>query len=101
MTKLIVGLGNPGPKYRHTRHNVGFAVVAELARRRRIRPAPRASALVGEGILHGEPVLLGQPLTMMNASGPAVAALCRSRNIRDLSNLLVLVDEMELPLGVI
>jgi PTH1 family peptidyl-tRNA hydrolase len=101
MAKLIVGLGNPGPKYRHTRHNVGFAVLAQLAHRHGIKPRPRASALVGEGIIHGGPVVLAQPLTMMNASGRAVAALCKAQNIHDRANMLVVVDEMDLPLGVI
>ena len=101
MTKLLVGLGNPGPRYRHTRHNVGFAVLSHLAHHHRIKPRPKASALVGEGVIQGEPVLLVQPLTMMNASGRAVSAACRSLNLHDLSNMLVVVDEMDLPLGVI
>jgi PTH1 family peptidyl-tRNA hydrolase len=104
--KLIVGLGNPGAKYRGTRHNIGFAVVDELARRagiafdsspvdalvariRSLAPAPGA----GEG-----PVLLAKPLTFMNASGEAVGGLLRYFKIEP-ADFLVVVDEVQLPLG--
>ena len=104
--KLIVGLGNPGAKFRGTRHNIGFAVVDELARRAgiafdaspvdalvaRIRSLERASA-AGEG-----PVLLAKPLTFMNASGEAVGALLRYFKIEP-ADFLVVVDEVQLPIG--
>jgi PTH1 family peptidyl-tRNA hydrolase len=99
MTKLVVGLGNPGPRYSHTRHNVGFSVVATLSERYRIGGRKRGAAIVGEGEIAGEAVALAQPTTMMNNSGRAVLQLVRSFNVRDFENLLVVYDEMDLPLG--
>ena len=70
--KLIVGLGNPGGKYRGTRHNIGFAVLDELARRRSVEfDAAPVDALVAK-VRGAEPVLLAKPMTFMNASGEAV-----------------------------
>ena len=96
--KLIVGLGNPGGKYRGTRHNIGFAVVDELARRGRVEfdSAP-VEALVAK-VRGAEPVLLAKPMTFMNASGEAVAGLTRYYRIEP-ADLLVVVDEAQLPLG--
>ena len=96
--KLIVGLGNPGAKYRGTRHNIGFAVVDELARRGRVEfdSAP-VEALVAK-VRGAEPVLLAKPLTFMNASGEAVGGLARYFKIEP-ADLLVVVDEAQLPLG--
>ena len=96
--KLIVGLGNPGAKYRGTRHNIGFAVVDELARRRSVEfdPSP-VEALVAK-VRGVEPVLLAKPLTFMNASGEAVGGLTRYFKIEP-ADLLVVVDEVQLPLG--
>jgi peptidyl-tRNA hydrolase, PTH1 family len=98
--KAIVGLGNPGSKYRGTRHNVGFAVVEEVAGRAGLDflSAP-ARALVArwrgsEGIV----TLLAKPLTFMNESGQAVAELVRYYKIEP-SDLLIVVDEAQLPLG--
>jgi peptidyl-tRNA hydrolase, PTH1 family len=98
--KAIVGLGNPGSKYRGTRHNVGFAVVEEVAGRAGLDflSAP-ARALVArwrgpEGVV----TLLAKPLTFMNESGQAVAELVRYYKIEP-SDLLIVVDEAQLPLG--
>ena len=99
MTKVIVGLGNPGPRYRNTRHNVGFAIVVALGERHRISGRSRGAAIVGEGVIDGEAVALAQPTTMMNLSGRAVAQLVRAYNVQDLTNLLVVYDDMDLPLG--
>ncbi|MGE5244760.1 MAG: aminoacyl-tRNA hydrolase [Betaproteobacteria bacterium] len=97
--KAIVGLGNPGPKYRGTRHNVGFAVVDELARRAgaAFESAP-ADALVARWRRPGDPVLLAKPLTFMNRSGDAVGDLVRYFKV-DPADLLVVLDEVQLPLG--
>ena len=96
--KLIVGLGNPGAKFRGTRHNIGFAVVDELARRRAVDfDAAPVEALVAK-IRGAEPVLLAKPLTFMNASGEAVGGLARYFKIEP-ADLLVVVDEAQLPLG--
>ncbi|HZT08327.1 MAG TPA: aminoacyl-tRNA hydrolase [Chloroflexota bacterium] len=101
MTKLIVGLGNPGPRYHHTRHNVGFAVVAELGRRHNVPGRSRGPVIVGEGAISGQPVVLAQPTTMMNASGAPVALLRKRHNVWSLDDLLVVVDDMDLALGTV
>ena len=95
--KLIAGLGNPGPKYRGTRHNVGFEVIDEIARRASIafESAP-ADALMARW--RASDVLLVKPLTFMNHSGQAIGELLRYFKI-DAGDLLVVVDEVQLPLG--
>ena len=103
--KVIAGLGNPGPKFRGTRHNIGFEVVDELARRggATFESSP-AEALVakirpGTGFNRGdEPVLLAKPLTFMNLSGQAVQALAHFHKV-EVADLLVVADDVNLPLG--
>ncbi len=99
MTKLIIGLGNPGPRYRDTRHNVGFAVVSTLGERHGISGRTVGSAIVGEGEINGERVVLAQPTTFMNESGRAVAQLRRKHPDVDLADYMIVVDEMDLPTG--
>jgi peptidyl-tRNA hydrolase, PTH1 family len=99
--KLIVGLGNPGREYRDTRHNVGFLVVEELARRHRLEfgmgPSQVPETFVAKKF--GDPsVLLAKPLTFMNRSGDAVAALARYYGV-DVGEVLIVVDEVALPFG--
>jgi len=95
--KLIVGLGNPGPKYAGTRHNVGFVVLDEAARRASIgfESAP-ADALIARD--RKTDVLFAKPMTYMNESGQAIGELLRYFKI-DVADLLVVVDEVQLPLG--
>ena len=97
--KLIVGLGNPGKEYRETRHNVGFMVADELARRHHLTWA-MAPGQVPETFVakrFGEPSwMVAKPLTYMNRSGEAVAALARYYDIAA-SDLLIVVDEVALP----
>jgi peptidyl-tRNA hydrolase, PTH1 family len=96
-SKLVVGLGNPGSRYKGTRHNVGFDVVDELARRSGAdwAQAPRGiDALVARS----SNVRLAKPLTFMNLSGHAVGDLLRFFKI-ELPDLLVVVDEVQLELG--
>ena len=99
--KLIVGLGNPGREYRDTRHNVGFMVVDEIARRHGIDwasgPSQIAETLVGKRF-GTEPLMLAKPLTYMNNSGESVAALARYFGVSQ-DDLLVVVDEAALPFG--
>jgi peptidyl-tRNA hydrolase, PTH1 family len=99
--KLIVGLGNPGREYRDTRHNVGFMVVDEIARRHGLdwamAPAQVPDAFVVKKF-GADPVLLAKPLTFMNRSGDAVAALSRYYDIAP-ADMLVVVDEVDLPFG--
>ena len=99
--RLIVGLGNPGKEYRETRHNVGFRVVDEIAGRHDLALA-MAPSQVPDAFLakkYGpEPWLVAKPLTFMNRSGDAVAALSHYYDIAP-ADLLVVVDEIALPFG--
>ncbi|MGC8915860.1 MAG: aminoacyl-tRNA hydrolase [Thermoanaerobaculum sp.] len=95
---VVVGLGNPGPEYENTRHNVGFRVVEELARRYRVpRFERRAYALVAARP-GARKLLLVKPTTYMNLSGRAVASLCRDEGLLP-QQVLVVVDDVDLPLG--
>lgn len=97
---LIVGLGNPGKSYDRTRHNIGFAALALLARKRGLvfRKQLKFKGSVAEGKIGDDPVVLLMPLTFMNLSGEAVALVMHYFQI-DLSRLLILVDDVALPLG--
>lgn len=96
---LIVGLGNPVLAYRHNRHNVGFMVADALADKLGI-PLKRVKfkAQIGNGKLVDIPVIIAKPLTFMNNSGEAVAPLVRYFKV-PLERLLVIHDDMDLPLG--
>ena len=99
--KLIVGLGNPGPEYRDTRHNVGFRVVDEIARRHQLTWAMAPSQVPDAFVVKkfgADPLLLAKPLTFMNLSGDAVAALVRYYDI-PVADLLVVFDDVDLPFG--
>ena len=98
---LVVGLGNPGREYEGTRHNVGFAVIDLLAERHhgRLRAAKRERALVDEVRIDGRRVALAQPTTFMNLSGEAVAPLVKRFGITDPERLVVVHDELDLPVG--
>ena len=99
--RLIVGLGNPDPEYQWTPHNLGFMLVDELANRNGIRvERPEGKALVGRGRVAGEEVLLAKPQTYMNLSGISVRELLAKYEL-DLADLLVMWDEVQLPLGTI
>ena len=99
--RLIVGLGNPDPEYQWTPHNLGFMAVDELANRATIRvERPEGKALVGRGKLAGEEILLAKPQTYMNLSGISVRELLAKYEL-DVSALLVMWDEVQLPLGTI
>jgi len=99
---LAVGLGNPGPRYSKTRHNVGADVVALLAERRgdRLRQG-KELALVAEVRVEGKRLALAFPQTFMNESGRSVARLVRRFNVSDLTKLVVVHDELDLPLGTV
>jgi PTH1 family peptidyl-tRNA hydrolase len=96
--RLVVGLGNPGRRYRGTRHNVGFEVVERLARRWGTRFRAEGLAEVAEASFAGTPVLLAKPLTYMNRSGAAVREIV-SRWRLSPSDVVVVYDDMDLPLG--
>ncbi len=96
---MIVGLGNPGRNYAHTRHNVGFDIIDLFARRRKVRILGRQSrALVGSFEHFGEQVLLVKPQTFMNESGQSVGDLARKHHM-DPGDVLVIYDDIDLPLG--
>lgn len=97
--KLIVGLGNPGSEYQSTRHNMGFAAIDYISEKQGI-PVKKSKhqALIGEGTLGGERVVLAKPMTYMNLSGDAVSALARWYKVEP-SDILVIYDDMDLPVG--
>ena len=99
--RLIVGLGNPDPEYQWTPHNLGFMAVDELANRGSIRvERPEGKALVGQGKLVGEDVVLAKPQTYMNLSGISVRELLEKYELGP-ADLLVMWDEVQLPFGTI
>jgi PTH1 family peptidyl-tRNA hydrolase len=99
--RLIVGLGNPGPEYQWTPHNLGFLAVDELANRNGIRvERPEAQSLVGLGKVAGEEIILVKPQTYMNLSGNAVGRLMDKYEVEPV-DLLVIFDERDLPWGMI
>lgn len=99
---LIVGLGNPGKEYAGTRHNVGEECVRVLAERHDAPlKAGRDNALVGEARIGDQRAVLAFPLTYMNESGRAVAALVRRYKITDPGQIIVVQDELDLEPGVV
>jgi len=99
--RLIVGLGNPGPEYQWTPHNLGFLAVDEIANRASIRvERPEGKALVGLGRVAGEEVVLAKPQTYMNLSGISVRDLLEKYELGP-EDLLAIWDERDLPWGMI
>lgn len=99
--KLIVGLGNPGAQYVHTRHNVGFLCVERIAESKGWRfNQKRAESLVAEGTAGDDRVVLAKPQTFMNNSGHAVSRLMQSFRVTP-DDLLVIYDDIDLMAGVI
>jgi PTH1 family peptidyl-tRNA hydrolase len=97
--KLTIGLGNPGRIYAHNRHNVGFRCLNYFARLHSIRFDHRqCRARVGIGEVKDKKLLLAKPRTFVNLSGNPVACLVRRHDIH-LSNLLIIYDDLDLPLG--
>jgi len=97
--KLVVGLGNPGPRYERTRHNIGFMAVDEISRRHGFRP-PREkfNGLICEGEIDGERVIALKPMTFMNNSGESVAPAARFYKIEP-ADVIVIHDELDLADG--
>ncbi len=97
--KLIVGLGNPGRGYAQNRHNVGFICLNHFARTQGIRfDKKQGKARTGSGEVAGNKVVVARPQTFMNLSGESVSRLVRKFDI-SLDNLLVIHDDLDLPLG--
>ncbi len=99
MKIIIVGLGNPGPEYKNTRHNIGFAVVEALAKENKIKLNKKTHfSVFGEGRIAGVEVLLVLPQTYMNLSGKAVGEIL-GRKTEDIKNLVVVCDDINIKLG--
>lgn len=97
--KLVIGLGNPGPEYERTRHNVGFRVVDKLAAKLGWKWTERRSrAILASGTIGSEKVVLVKPITYMNLSGAAVGELVRWYKIQP-EDVLVIFDDLDLPVG--
>jgi PTH1 family peptidyl-tRNA hydrolase len=97
--KVILGLGNPGLRYKFSRHNLGFLVVERLAKAKRIRITRRAfNSLYGQGTIGEQEVLLAKPCTFVNLSGQAANSIVKRKKI-DLKDLLVVCDDINLSLG--
>ncbi|MEN6490255.1 MAG: aminoacyl-tRNA hydrolase, partial [Smithella sp.] len=98
---LIAGLGNPGNRYRFTRHNIGFMVLEKLAQKFEIDVKQKSfDALWGKGKVNNTNVLLAMPQTYMNLSGAAVRQLVAFFKA-DVNNLIVIHDDLDLPFGTI
>jgi PTH1 family peptidyl-tRNA hydrolase len=98
---LIVGLGNPGRKYRGNRHNIGFMAVDALAAAHNIQSSKvQNKAIVGNGRIQNQNVIIAKPQTYMNSSGDAVGPLARYYKMPP-ANVLVVYDELDLPFGTI
>jgi PTH1 family peptidyl-tRNA hydrolase len=98
---LIVGLGNPGSEYEQTRHNVGFRVVDELARRYNLVFGKKErKAVVATGLIRDRKVVLAKPQTYMNLSGEAVRALVDFYKV-EVPRILIVADDLDIPLGTV
>jgi PTH1 family peptidyl-tRNA hydrolase len=99
--RLIVGLGNPGPEYAGSRHNVGFRVVDRLANELHLSlDRVEAKGLLGQGMAAGTPVILLRPLSYMNQSGKVVKPIVSRYKVK-LEHVLIVYDDLDLPLGTI
>ncbi|MCI5621644.1 MAG: aminoacyl-tRNA hydrolase [Lachnospiraceae bacterium] len=97
---IIAGLGNPGIKYQHTRHNAGFDVIDMLAEKYNIKIAEKKfQALCGSGMIQGQKVLLMKPMTFMNKSGESIAEAARFYKIDTETELVVIYDDISLAPG--
>lgn len=97
---LIVGLGNPGMKYKNTYHNVGFMAVDALAKKCKVKIAKsECNALTGKAIYKGVDFVIAKPQTYMNLSGEAVKKLVRAYDVDEKSQLVVCYDDVDLPIG--
>ncbi len=100
--KLIVGLGNPGIEYQFTPHNLGFLTIDRLAGDLNVEVRNRqCQALTARAQIGSEQVLLAKPETFMNLSGTAVQCLLEQHELRPEADLIVIYDELDLPMGTI
>jgi len=100
--KLIVGLGNPGPDYELTPHNLGFLVIDRIADEQKVEVRNRqCRALTARTVIEQEQVILAKPETFMNLSGAAVRELVSKLEIVPETDLIVIQDELDLPFGIL
>ena len=99
--RLVVGLGNPGEEYAGNRHNLGFWVMNRLAKKHGLKFETKGQAAVAEGEIAGRRVALAKPRTYVNRSGDAVWGLIKRFELDDARELLVVWDDLDLPLGVV
>lgn len=98
--KLVVGLGNPGSKYEHTRHNVGFDVLGKLQDKLGVtNEREKFQGLISEANVNGEKVLLLKPQTFMNLSGNSIIEVVNFYKLDPAHDLIVIYDDMDLPVG--
>jgi peptidyl-tRNA hydrolase, PTH1 family len=98
--RAVVGLGNPGPEYAATRHNAGFWLADALVTRWGLPPFQRGErARLTEGVVAGVAVRVLKPTTYMNRSGAAIVSLCADPSFNPATDLLVLVDDFQIPCG--
>jgi peptidyl-tRNA hydrolase, PTH1 family len=110
--KIIVGLGNPGEKYENTPHNIGFETIDEFARKNNFpdfRLSKKFNALISEGEINDEKIILAKPQTFMNESGKAIKsiinktgtfpAIAIAGNVPEKINLIIIHDDIDLPIG--
>ncbi|MDR0854673.1 MAG: aminoacyl-tRNA hydrolase [Clostridiales Family XIII bacterium] len=97
--KVIVGLGNPGRQYENSKHNIGFVTLERLAEKHGIQiNKAKHRALVGDGIISGQRVMLVKPQTFMNLSGESVRIIADYYNV-ETSDISVIYDDVDIPLG--
>lgn len=97
---IIVGLGNPGSKYKNTRHNIGFATIDKIAERENIQVLEKKhKALLGKGYIAGSKCILAKPQTFMNLSGESVRELADYYKVDEKSELIVISDDISLDVG--
>ena len=100
--RIIVGLGNPTLKYSKTRHNVGFETIDVLSKKHKIKVKKNQfKALIGEGFINDEKVILVKPMTYMNNSGEAVKEIVDYYKLNPNEDLIVISDDLNLDVGVL
>jgi PTH1 family peptidyl-tRNA hydrolase len=99
---IIIGLGNPGEKFKNTRHNVGFMAIEEFTRKNNFpdfKLKKKFSSLISGGIIGDEKIILVKPQTFMNESGKAVKSLIRNSKFKIQNSIIVVHDDIDLPIG--
>ncbi len=97
---IIAGLGNPGKEYEGTRHNIGFQVIDQIAKKYNINIIENKwKALIGKGYMNGQKVILVKPRTFMNLSGESIRAIIDYYKIEEQSELIVIYDDVSMEVG--